>query len=152
MSAKKLKCPKCLAPLRTKREEALNVDSCSSCKGIWLEKGELSYLTKTWKDLPFVDTKKGKRVRKTPLNCPKCKVPLVEFYYDGKNEEIYIEKCNSCSGIWLDFYEFEQIKSKVESTRTPGIVKSLFKGWTLRITFGLGIVIVIILLILEGMG
>ncbi len=35
------KCPKCGVELKTKVLGSIEVDECESCKGVWLEKGEL---------------------------------------------------------------------------------------------------------------
>lgn len=35
------KCPRCGAELKTKVLGSIEVDECESCKGVWLERGEL---------------------------------------------------------------------------------------------------------------
>ena len=35
------KCPRCGAELKTKVLGSIDVDECESCKGVWLERGEL---------------------------------------------------------------------------------------------------------------
>ena len=42
------------------------------------------------------------------LNCPKCDGKLVETDY----ENIKMDVCNNCSGVWLDAGELAQIQNK----------------------------------------
>ena len=42
------------------------------------------------------------------LNCPKCDGKLVETNY----ENIKIDVCNNCTGVWLDAGELAQIVNK----------------------------------------
>ena len=44
------------------------------------------------------------------LNCPKCDGKLVEMDY----ENIKIDACNKCHGVWLDAGELAQVVSKDE--------------------------------------
>jgi len=39
------------------------------------------------------------------MRCPKCGMELVEIGYHG----IKIDRCASCSGVWLDTGELEQV-------------------------------------------
>ena len=43
-------------------------------------------------------------------DCPNCKTPMTETSY----EEISIDKCNTCKGVWLDMGELEKVKEKIE--------------------------------------
>lgn len=42
------------------------------------------------------------------MHCPKCGMSLIEIEYKG----IKVDKCSSCSGIWLDAGELEAIEEK----------------------------------------
>jgi hypothetical protein len=42
------------------------------------------------------------------LTCPKCGDELVEISYDG----VTIDRCNGCSGVWLDAGELEILSEK----------------------------------------
>ena len=48
------------------------------------------------------------------LKCPKCDGTLVETSYDN----ITIDVCNKCTGVWLDEGEFAQIAAKEENGST----------------------------------
>ncbi len=39
-----LTCPKCSAPMRTYERSGLNVEQCTGCRGVFLDRGELERL------------------------------------------------------------------------------------------------------------
>lgn len=45
-----MKCPKCGGDLEEKMRDDVAIDECSSCGGIWLDKGELELLIKCEED------------------------------------------------------------------------------------------------------
>lgn len=52
-AAKALACPRCSATLHAARVEAVEVDPCPSCRGVWLDAGELreaerQVMTRRW--------------------------------------------------------------------------------------------------------
>ena len=51
------------------------------------------------------------------MHCPKCCMNLIEIDYRG----IKVDKCSSCSGIWLDAGELELIDE-----REKGFIGKLF--------------------------
>ncbi len=55
---------------------------------------------------------KAGNVQTTEMNCPKCEGKLVETEY----ENIKIDVCNSCAGVWLDAGELAQIVEKDENS------------------------------------
>ena len=46
-------------------------------------------------------------------SCPKCDVNMIKSKYD-KFETITLNKCEQCSGIWLDVGELEDIQVAYE--------------------------------------
>ena len=62
----------------------------------------------------------AENVQTSKMNCPKCDGKLVETEY----ENIKIDVCNSCTGVWFDAGELAQIVEKDEK-----------RGWFGR-TFG----------------
>jgi len=53
----------------------------------------------------------GESKTASDLNCPKCDGKLVESDY----ENIKMDVCNSCHGVWLDAGELAQIVHKEEN-------------------------------------
>lgn len=56
----------------------------------------------------------------TEMNCPKCEGKLIETDY----ENIKIDVCETCSGVWLDAGELAQIVGKEEES--GGWFKNIF--------------------------
>ena len=46
------------------------------------------------------------------MRCPKCGMELIEISY----RNLKIDKCSSCSGVWLDAGEFEMITDLEKSS------------------------------------
>ncbi|MFY9553975.1 MAG: zf-TFIIB domain-containing protein [Blastocatellia bacterium] len=45
------------------------------------------------------------------IHCPRCEGTLVELSF----EDVQIDRCNKCNGVWLDAGELEQLTKKDES-------------------------------------
>jgi uncharacterized protein len=50
----------------------------------------------------------AKAAGESSMNCPRCRAALVET----KFEEVSIDKCDNCGGVWLDSGELEQLIQK----------------------------------------
>ncbi len=106
-------------------ERTVMVDFCSSCKGMWLEKGELKaiqtnkgkYYGEELKKLPnLVDKAYMQALEKNrpSLNCPTCEesniVIALERREHGYCSQIMIDVCPECQGIWLDNGEIKALE------------------------------------------
>ncbi len=40
-----MNCPRCQSPLTERERDGLTIDFCMSCRGVWLDRGELEKLT-----------------------------------------------------------------------------------------------------------
>ncbi|MBI4833118.1 MAG: zf-TFIIB domain-containing protein [Candidatus Lindowbacteria bacterium] len=104
-----MQCPKCndnsLKEVRVK-SSGIRVDSCSRCKGVWFDVGELeALLSAAAKNLRVPAT----ALKSTVLSCPRCSTALYRFPYPQTN--VKIEMCKECGGLWLDANEFNEIKA-----------------------------------------
>lgn len=99
-------CPHCIeAPLRPVMVEGagVEIDHCTRCEGLWLDRGELENLlgdTAASLSLP-ADAHRTRRC------CPDCRKTMYTFYYPRTFVEI--DMCVQCSGVWLDSNEFQEI-------------------------------------------
>ena len=55
------------------------------------------------------------------IQCPKCEGTLDELTFD----DVKIDRCNKCNGVWLDAGELEQLVSNQES---HGWLSRLWRG------------------------
>lgn len=72
-----------------------------------------------------LDAERKKAERKQHHNkCPRCGADLVEHH----TENVKIDECPECSGIWLDHGELEQLR-RVNRARgvSGGVLGSLFR-------------------------
>lgn len=112
-----MQCPNCsgqkLRPVLTK--QGVEVDYCDTCKGVWLDRGELFH---------FVAKPKlvAQRLRdalktKTPTNkrSPRSGKPMLELVYWGG---VRLDYCPTSGGLWFDAGE---LKALVEHERNVSL-------------------------------
>ncbi len=113
----KLTCPKCAKPMEKVGFEGIEVDRCTFCKGIWFDLQEHVAL-KNRKGSEAIDVGAaggiGKEFHadldaKRDIDCPVCKTRLVKLS-DPRQPHIWFEKCQNCSGVFLDAGEFTDLK------------------------------------------
>ena len=110
-------CPACGAYLDLYDIFRIEVEGCSSCKGIWLDKDELRKLKDKaerdpWTALRWMDDEVEaiERARAMPSKrvCPKCTGEQLVSTSFG-DSSILLDWCPSCHGTWLDRDEFQEI-------------------------------------------
>ena len=111
-------------------EDTIEVDECSSCGGIWLDRGELERIERTrendystflqpesetgpvfsQKSKAYGAALSGKSSARTrTLSCPSCGHVLYQKEH-GFFSQIFIDSCISCRGVWLDKGELQDIE------------------------------------------
>lgn len=97
---------------------SVEVDECSSCKGIWLDKGELGEAEEladpnlNWLDFEIWKHEDQFKSKDGAVDCPTCNIPTVgiEYGHTGVN----IDYCKNCHGVWLDKDELPDIIEALE--------------------------------------
>ena len=118
-------CPKCHTPTKPFNLEAdLFFDRCDSCKGMWLDKGELARTTGSSNDFP--DPARAMSGPATDKNCPKCEgdIHLHEVAY-ASGSKIIVDVCKRCEGLWLDSRELTQVQEILRKHRIEEKKKKL---------------------------
>ena len=116
-----MKCPACYNTLEEIKAGDILVDICSNgCGGIWFDQFELKKFDEPHE---FADENillsKGKGVAvvhedgQGARSCPKCYETafLIRRAYSVK-EQIEVDQCSKCSGIWLDVGELNHIRGE----------------------------------------
>lgn len=118
------RCPKCAAPTLEpfKTSENVEVDFCSKCKGIWLQKGETANAAELESDIPELATVR-KGARQTDCACPDCGSAKLEEMRFSTKHALLIDYCGRCGGVWLDAGELRTLESV--STQLEGAAKRL---------------------------
>src|SRR5262245_4593338 len=111
-----MKCPACSKNLKEMMQSDLTVDVCAeSCGGIWFDQFELQKVDEAHESLgeALLDVGPHTKVQvdhKAKRFCPKCSAqPLVRHFYSIA-QEIEVDDCPSCGGIWLDAGELAAIR------------------------------------------
>lgn len=103
-----MNCPKCKAEIHEMKFEGVEVDFCSSCRGIWFDEDEMAFTLELPVDMPRIEEVK-KTAKKTVFDCPRCGEKLEEMKFIQSND-LLVDRCPGCGGIWLDRGEFPKIE------------------------------------------
>lgn len=111
MSERTYECHRCWVALDKKEVDVFGpniiIDVCPTCKGIWLDKGELGKLLQDRKLSNYLTKHIGTKSR-SPMVCPRCGMTMdIE-----KADDIEVDVCLNCGGVWLDQGELEMLKIK----------------------------------------
>ena len=107
-----MNCPSCNNPMIVLELEEVETDYCISCKGIWLDNGELESLLIDGKekDALLNSIKFETNTEEIILRCPICNSKMNKVSV-GVEETILLDKCKNNHGFWFDSGEiFEVIK------------------------------------------
>ena len=118
-----MNCPKCNALMELVNYDAITVDRCTGCKGIWFDANEQKWLKerKGSESIDVGDVLVGKKMDKiTNINCPRCHGPMIRMV-DADQHHIDYEACTTCYGIFLDAGEFKDLKDYTVSEYLKGL-------------------------------
>ncbi len=94
-------CPKCFVKMNKIDAEIpkrkVVMDACPSCNGIWLDKDELGKILENKKLSNYLTKQIGTKTESS-LVCPRCG-NLMDHEHA---EEVVVDVCLNCAGIWLD--------------------------------------------------
>jgi Zn-finger nucleic acid-binding protein len=129
-----LQCPRDGAYLVETRYEAdVEVDQCPTCRGIFLDEGELLRIQQTverdyrrekneapeWTARAY-DAAAARA--EAPLECPDCGLAMEREEY-ARTSQIYVDICPDCLGVWLDAGELEALEVFFERAQSEAPVQ-----------------------------
>ena len=88
------------------------IDVCPSCKGVWLDQGELNFFTQNKKILNHYEIKGLEANHKIVEKCPKCQSQMQAGRLPGFPHQV--EECLTCKGIFFDAHEFKKFEATKE--------------------------------------
>lgn len=107
-----MKCPKCSAEMEAARYSGIEIDRCTSCKGIWFNSHEFTRLVKDDWLSEYIDTGSAKIGRKTneiqDIDCPECGTGM-KVVADEHQPHIEYEQCPKDCGVFFDAGEFRDL-------------------------------------------
>lgn len=119
-----MNCPQCQVKLNEMRIEGVDMDFCSTCKGLWFDKDEVALMTELEHDMPnFVASKAS--AKKTTLECPRCAGTHLEEMNFAMGKPLQVDRCPKCRGLWLDKGELshaEDIASQIGSPHSKILI------------------------------
>jgi len=125
-------CPVCKdSAMITLELDAVEIDYCTVCSGIWLDAGELEILLgetdKAGKLLQSfkVDTDSAEKSRK----CPICDKKMEKIVVGSSNPKLLIDKCSGGDGLWFDKGELNDIFERAQldkDNKIQELLKNMF--------------------------
>ena len=104
-----MKCPKCQGEeLHEMHIEGTDVDFCDSCKGIWFDKDEMAFMAELPNDIPLSNVEDT--ATQTTSLCPRCEHTTLEEMKFVQANDLLVERCPECRGIWLDKGELPKVE------------------------------------------
>ncbi len=118
-------------------EEEVEIDSCPTCKGIWLDPGELEQIQRSTendyssllgksKNSAAMEYNRKRQLEEAPINCPGCATPMSKKEH-GLHSKIVVDLCPKCGGIWLDKGELQALEIFYEEHKEHHPKMSRFK-------------------------
>ena len=110
---RKVECPRCWVEMVRHEVEVfgpnIEVDICPKCEGTWLDSRELHKVLGD-RNLANYLTKEIGTKSESPLVCPRCR-HLMDLELA---DDVEVDVCLNCNGVWLDAGELESLKDKSE--------------------------------------
>ena len=122
-----MNCPACKNPMIILELNQVEIDYCTACKGIWLDRGELDLIfsTSEKKEIAKLFSVKN-NLDEIKRRCPVCKKKMdkVEF----ENTGIIIDRCSEDHGVWFDSGELKSIlkSAEEENSKIINMLKEMF--------------------------
>lgn len=119
------RCPACRSKTTERLANGIRVDACRSCKGAWFSANELQKALE-------MELENISSTNQCHRLCPECARLMQTVLVEDENVEI--DQCPQCQGIWLDAGEFRRLNdfeppnkkaARRSSTDTPTGLKKM---------------------------
>jgi Zn-dependent protease with chaperone function/Zn-finger nucleic acid-binding protein len=103
-----MKCPSCDQPslVETMTRGGALVDICKTCKGLWLDRGEVFFFSRKPKELERLLAAQPLENAASHRQCPRCQINLHEVPF--LRPDLLVDRCPECEGYWFDSGELER--------------------------------------------
>ncbi|MCF7791341.1 MAG: zf-TFIIB domain-containing protein [Victivallales bacterium] len=110
-----MKCPRDGTELKKHQIDGVNVESCKTCSGIFLKKGELNKIAHPLAgDLEYSTLENMDPTRQSELKCPACEnINMIDVNFLSFSD-IIMKYCSECEGMWLDGGELKAINREID--------------------------------------
>ena len=117
-------CPVCKHDMLVVEYQNIELDYCSSCRGVWFDSGELELLFKSYgleEPKAFFDgifnSEEAASAEKKRI-CPICNHKMKKTEVGGQ-PEILIDACPDKHGLWFDGGEVTQLIGRLAGEQSP---------------------------------
>jgi Zn-dependent protease with chaperone function/Zn-finger nucleic acid-binding protein len=98
------------------------IDSCKTCKGVWLDRGEVFLFSRKPRQLEELLELEATGAQPSSRQCPRCHVALEEVPF--LRPDLLVDRCPECEGYWFDAGE---LHTAVETDRQAFQLEA--EGW-----------------------
>lgn len=107
----RMQCPRDQSPLERFTLSGVELDRCTACAGIWLDRGEFEHVRKSPPQKAVLDAIRKAAAGAAPvqeglLSCPRCGGRMSRQSF-SLTAQVMIDRCQKCLGYWLDRGELE---------------------------------------------
>ena len=116
-------CPACGGHLADSIKADVIVRLCDhGCGGMWFAQGELEKVDEAHESAgqALLDASRHRRVAADPSkkrHCPECEGIVMQRHFFSVRQDLEIDECGGCGGIWLDAGELATIRIQVRSAK-----------------------------------
>jgi Zn-finger nucleic acid-binding protein len=117
-----MKCLNCSETLVAIEFDALEIDYCLSCAGVWLDAGELEVILEDDRPVQLVET--GLPSARSKRRCPVCQRRLSTVSVD-KGKRVELDSCPLGHGLWFDRGELHEVAELLGKPLRRAVVERL---------------------------
>ncbi|MFC1764004.1 zf-TFIIB domain-containing protein [Planctomycetota bacterium] len=112
-------CPACGHELTPQKVESITLHVCDGgCGGMWFNWTELEAFDNALEPttIPLNIRRDESRIRNQALqyDCPHCTNLVMAHRFIHVIDDILVDECPSCGGIWLSADEFEELRTQID--------------------------------------
>lgn len=122
-----MNCPACKNPMIILELNQVEIDYCNSCKGIWLDSGELELIFSNSDQKSVSESFIPKpNHQEAARRCPICKKKMEKVEFE--NSGIVLDRCTNNHGLWFDNGELKSLLKTSADTNNKMIdlLKEMF--------------------------
>lgn len=128
-----MQCPECSLDFISQKNHQLNIQTCPSCKGMFILQEELKIMENNqdpdtaWLDLELWRHRDQYEAQPSNLACPSCGSCFHTLSYPQTN--IHIQICHDCRAVWLNEKMLLNLHHYLEDKITSETIADLIKDF-----------------------
>ncbi len=107
-------CFKCHTYLNGEKVEGVPVHGCPTCHGLWIDADYIDKLDQAF--FLHLDSAEEKQPT-TGYHCNRCEGSMREITIGVEGEQVDLDECTSCKGLWFDYAELTKTKKLIRGVQ-----------------------------------